>query len=148
MSRRDQRKFRPCCPRADTLIERYVVCNECVHNLTCVTVAIRRRCIKIFAFALTDNRVRTGKLRVYFINMKEALDYSLITRSPTFIPKLPLSFDDLHPSNTPTTQNGIQIQSAVLSQYTLRADRQTDRHMTLAPGLYQEPLTLNSERRD
>jgi len=35
---------------------------------------------------------------------------------------------------TLTTPNGIQIQSAVLPQYTPQTDRQTDRHMGLATG--------------
>ena len=63
---------------------------------------------------------------------------------------LPSSARFLGPTR-PTTPNGIQIQSAVLPQYTLwtdrPADRQTDRHMGLSTGRYQEPLTLNSERR-
>ena len=51
-------------------------------------------------------------------------------------PKLTFSFDDIHPSNTPiprpiplTNPNGIQIQSAVLPQYTFRNNTQTDRNM-------------------
>jgi len=46
------------------------------------------------------------------------------------LPKLPFPFDDLHPITrlTPITNpNGIQIQLAVLPQYTLWTDRPTDR---------------------
>jgi len=49
-------------------------------------------------------------------------------------PKLPLPFDDLRAIYTPihrltplTITNGIQIQSAILPQYILWKDRQTDR---------------------
>ena len=48
-------------------------------------------------------------------------------------PKLPLSFYDHHPSNTPiprptplTVPNGIRIQSVVLPQYTFRTYQPTD----------------------
>jgi len=54
----------------------------------------------------------------------------------------------IHPSSTDPTHyipNSIKIQSAVLTQYTLRTDRltdrRTDRHMGLATGRYQVPLT-------
>ena len=73
--------------------------------------------------------------------------------APYLPPKLPLPFDDLHPHlihpplDTPlTTPNGIQIQSAVFPQFTHRTDRQTnrqtDRQMRWATGLYRHPLTL------
>jgi len=54
---------------------------------------------------------------------------------PTFYPQnCPFPFDeqstpiyDTHPSTDPTHQPGIQIQSAVLRQFTHRTDRPTDR---------------------
>jgi len=56
-------------------------------------------------------------------------------KKPQFTPKMAFPFDDLHPlSNTSiprptpfTAPNGIRIQLVVMSQYTLRSDRQTDR---------------------
>jgi len=57
--------------------------------------------------------------------------FTLVTMGqPTFTPKLPFPWGDLHPASTclilapsqPTTPNGIQIQSAVFPQYTGQRD--------------------------
>jgi len=51
---------------------------------------------------------------------------------PTFTHNCPFPFNVYHPeSNTPIlwlTPNSIQIQSAILPQYTFRTDRPTDTH--------------------
>ena len=71
-----------------------------------------------------------GKSRVATLTAEN----NYATKSPHLPPKLPLPFRrSPPPSNTPisrptplTTPNGIQIQSAILPQYTFRTDRPTD----------------------
>jgi len=85
---------------------------------------------------LTPLTTQTTARSVYALLHNYATTSPMVTMErPKFTPKTTTSPSTITtPSNTPIprpipliTPNGIQIQSAVLPQYTLRTDRQTDR---------------------
>jgi len=90
---------------------------------------------------------QTPARSLYALTHSYATKAPLVTGRPKFIPKTaPYSSTITTPSNTPipwptalTTPNGIRIHSAVLPQYTLRTDRQTD-----GPGESSVPWALRS----
>ena len=90
----------------------------------------------------------TARLVHKLLHNDATKSHSLQWNAPNSPPKLPLPLRrSTLPSNTPIPQptplsnpNGIQIQSAVLPQYTFQTDRHTDQYVGQATGLFQQHL--------